>query len=644
MPSPFLTKTDFKTAADCRTKLFYRKRGYPTNLEENDYLRFLADGGFMIEFIAKARFPSGIDLVEERDPVAAFESTRRLLAAGDVVLFEAAATVGKFHVRADILEKVGDVLNLIEVKSSSIEDDEDDATSPFLTKKGTIISRWMEYLMDVAFQAHVLQLAFPKLTVRPHLCVVNKAQVVGAAETLGNFRLAKDAKNPKSRPEIYYTGDAAKLRGSRLLSIRSTQQEVDSIMPEVIRKADALAALLPEQGPVRVQEDIAQLYRYCRKCEFRNPEKIRSGFHECWGKLAESPCHILELHRVGQIGSVKVADPVPPLLRRGSASYLDLSISELGNEGSYQARRLMQWQSMRAGGTEHLPRELKAALAEHENMPGFPLHFVDFEACDLSLPHHVGLRPYERVAFQWSCHTISADGSLSHREWLNTAREFPNFDFVRTLAECIGDKGTVYVWSPYEQTTLKKILQQTREWTAKGDGNELPGAEALDQNKLGQLAKWIDTLLGPDDATGKRHSARIRDLHKLASEYYFHPRMGGRTSIKVVLPAVWESNDKLRQHPWFVDYQAVTADGKPIDPYKSLPPLPFGDDDGGDDVVTEGTGAIRVYQDLIFSDDSSAQDAANRRQLLLQYCRLDTAAMVMIWMHWTGRFEIKATK
>jgi hypothetical protein len=26
----------------------------------------------------------------------------------------------------------------------------------------------------------------------------------------------------------------------------------------------------------------------------------------------------------------------------------------------------------------------------------------------------------------------------------------------------------------------------------------------------------------------------------------------------------------------------------------------------------------------------------NREQLLLQYCELDTAAMVMIWAHWTG--------
>jgi hypothetical protein len=30
------------------------------------------------------------------------------------------------------------------------------------------------------------------------------------------------------------------------------------------------------------------------------------------------------------------------------------------------------------------------------------------------------------------------------------------------------------------------------------------------------------------------------------------------------------------------------------------------------------------------------EHTANRRQLLEQYCRLDTAAMLMIWRHWRG--------
>jgi hypothetical protein len=43
MASPYLTKTDFKSAFHCATKLNYRKRGYPTTLDDNDYLKFLTD-------------------------------------------------------------------------------------------------------------------------------------------------------------------------------------------------------------------------------------------------------------------------------------------------------------------------------------------------------------------------------------------------------------------------------------------------------------------------------------------------------------------------------------------------------------------------------------------------------------------------
>ena len=112
------------------------------------------------------------------------------------------------------------------------------------------------------------------------------------------------------------------------------------------------------------------------------------------------------------------------------------------------------------------------------------------------------------------------------------------------------------------------------------------------------------------------------------------PRDDGRTSIKVVLPAVWRSSAALRTHPWFAAYLQLDAQGCPLDPYKALPPLPLGEADGDDDAITDGTGAIRVYQDLIFRHEADPQFRENRRRLLLQYCELDTAAIVMIWRHW----------
>jgi len=45
MPGPnLLTKSDFLLAQTCPTKLYYRKCGYPSWLEEDEYLRPLSLG------------------------------------------------------------------------------------------------------------------------------------------------------------------------------------------------------------------------------------------------------------------------------------------------------------------------------------------------------------------------------------------------------------------------------------------------------------------------------------------------------------------------------------------------------------------------------------------------------------------------
>ncbi len=632
MSSPYITKSDFKACLDCRTKLYYRKNRYPSNLDNNEYLQFLADGGFMVEFLAKAQFPGGIDLTAERDPAGAFDQTKALLSAGDVTLFEGAALAGKYHVRTDILKRTGDMLQLIEIKSSSLGDDNDPLT-PFLTAKGAIHSQWRETLLDVAFQTHVLRLAFPQFRVEPVLCLLDKTATATTAETLDRFTLTKDPSNPRARPRINYRGDVATLRGSKLVCFRPVETEVNMLMPEVARRAEALADLLTSSGVTRVQEDIADRYRQCRTCEYRIAGEIKDGFRACWGKLAEASPHILDLYRVGQI-TTREPDPVPALLRRGSASMLDLTEGELGAPGTLRERRFMQWHAMRAGGVEKLPAELKSELSGHQIEPGWPLHFVDFEACDIALPHHAGLHPYERVAFQWSCHSIGHDGKLTHAEWLNSGREFPNFAFARTLRERLGDHGTVYVWSPYEQATLKRVLQQLTEWISRDIAEAARLAGLPNKAAVEELADWIERLLGPEDEKGGRHSSRIKDLHDLARRYYFHPHMGGRTSIKVVLPAVWESDERLWRVPEFREYYREDEHGKPMDPYKVLPAIPLDGDAASEDAVREGTGAIRVYQDMIFSRTTTPELLAARRQLLLQYCRLDTAAMVMIWMRW----------
>jgi hypothetical protein len=76
-----------------------------------------------------------------------------------------------------------------------------------------------------------------------------------------------------------------------------------------------------------------------------------------------------------------------------------------------------------------------------------------------------------------------------------------------------------------------------------------------------------------------------------------------------------------------------------INPYDTLAALPFGNPDEGEgdteNVVTEGTGAVRAYQEMLYGVSRNDDSTKERwRRLLLQYCELDTAAMVMVWTHW----------
>ena len=73
----YLSKSDFKVARTCATKLYYKKLGYPSVRDDDESLRFLADGGYMIEAIAKLLHPEGVEIGFEGKLRA--EGGRRLL-------------------------------------------------------------------------------------------------------------------------------------------------------------------------------------------------------------------------------------------------------------------------------------------------------------------------------------------------------------------------------------------------------------------------------------------------------------------------------------------------------------------------------------------------------------------------------------
>jgi Domain of unknown function(DUF2779) len=601
-----LSKSDFKVARTCGTKLYYRKQRYPSKFDDDPYLEFLADGGYMVETIAKLLFPKGKEIGFDSGDEAV-SLTREALKQENVTLFEATFLFGQLLARVDILEKRGNFIRLIEVKAKGFRP-RPDGFSPFRGERGGIISKWQPYLEDVAFQTHIVRNLYPNAQVTPFLCLVDKTKTCNAETSFDKFKVTPREKQKGekvfSRPEVVFVGSIEALRKDPFVSVVEVNNEVDELMPTVRESAAIFAATLTGAAPARIQPKLGV---QCKKCEYRLEDAEKSGFKECWGKFADVSPHLLDFYRVDVLG--KKGQVAADMIAQGRCSVRDVNPKDLREKvGERQAIQLQGTLKNAEFISPQLPTILEGCK--------YPLHFVDFEACRTAVPYHAGMHPYEQVAFQWSCHTIPTPGAeVSHQEWINIEESYPNFEFARSLKKVVNGSGTVFVWSHFEKTALRDVRRQLVQY----------GQTDHD------LATWLDNITSD-------HGPLV-DLYELAKEHYFHPRMAGSLSIKYVLPAVWFQSAKVRNHPWFSQY-VREKDGRLLEPYQALDPLPFGDDaieDEGE-AVREGTGAIRTYQEMMYGLRRSDGAFRNvQKQLLLNYCKLDTAAMVMIWMHWTGK-------
>lgn len=143
-------------------KLFYTK--YPDQKDEDSFLKILKEEGLQVGELAKNYFPEAC-LVESMNYPEALEHTGALLARNSVSIFEAAVKFEDFFVRIDILNKKNNNLELIEVKSKSYREGDE---NKFHT------TTWKECLYDVAFQKYVLQLAYPNYSVNAYLMLVDE--------------------------------------------------------------------------------------------------------------------------------------------------------------------------------------------------------------------------------------------------------------------------------------------------------------------------------------------------------------------------------------------------------------------------------------------------------------------------------------
>ena len=609
-PPRTLSKSDFALARTCDAKLYFRENRYPDNGESDPYLRLLREGSYMVEALATAKHEGGILLEYGRNPIEDFARTREYLSRDNVTLFQATLLWKRRLARVDILEKKGNVVRLIEVKAKSIDGAEhlanlrDGGVGALRStrKPHGVMSDWCPKVEDVAYQVLILERVLPGVTVQPFLVLVDKSKRSVLDNLPRLFEIVRhEGREGKERIHTArFIGDPEQLAALDLLTEVDVSAEVALVHDEV----EAAAARYETILDAAFDPALAVRGAKCRDCEFKLDEgAAMSGFAYCWGDLARVVPHVLELQNVSTVKDANGSPLVESLFKAGKASLFDipeaLLVKRDGTIGPQAERQLRQIRHTRSGET-WLGPELRAKI---ERLT-YPLHFIDFEVTRLALPYHARMRPYGQVVFQWSCHAVASPGAApSHAEWLNTADVWPNKSFVLALREAIGDTATVLSWSPFEGGRLKEIDRELVNFDASNP----------------EMGAWIANVV----------NNRIVDIHDWAKNDFFHSGMRGRTSIKVVLDALWKADAAMRDQ--FVAWTGLEATALE-DPYHALQPLEI---NGVRQDVREGTGAIRAYEAMMYGAEKNDEAAKSAwRKLLLEYCKLDTLSMVLIFEYW----------
>ena len=621
----YLSKSDFQLASSCTKKLVYKKACYPTSNDCNEFMKMLAQGGYLVGKMATLLYPEGIEIDGKTD--YCIEQTKELMQRENVVLFEPAILSGQKLVRVDILVKKGNHLHLIEVKAKSHHSEENSADAEKKLKK---------YIEDVAYQYLVLKEAFPDYTIQCSLLMPDKAKRTTIDELAGWFSIEKkdkvsdrevdelpaQQKPSTDKPSVIFKCHnhpqkveyINRLAEEGILEYFDVTTKVISIQTEITQRAERFLHVLNEG----IRETDFQISKNCKYCEFNSPNELINGFKECWGELAEKEHHIFDLYYGGSIGHYKTGFYFDELIAEGKTNLFDIDLERLQNKkGDLTYRGIRQ--TIQINNTKSNTEWISPGLATEISGFSYPLHFIDFETYTGAIPHYKGMRPFETIAFQWSCHTIKSPGSPPvHSEWIHTGpmfpdpSTFPNFEFAKSLMKQIGYEGTPLMWASHENTVLRTIQGQMEIFRIEDEA----------------LKNWLANITSDDNREG-----RLVDMNKMTREHYFHPFMKGRTSIKKVLPAIWSNHSYLHEIDHFKQYSPETFISGVLDPYDSLASN-ISENELEDEVVNDGTAAMRAYHRICFDETLTTAQKDELRFQLLQYCKLDTMAMVIIAHHW----------
>jgi len=102
----------------------------------------------------------------------------------------------------------------------------------------------------------------------------------------------------------------------------------------------------------------------------------------------------------------------------------------------------------------------------------YPIYYLDFETINPSIPKFDGMRPYQRIPFQFSLHVQDkGGGKVKHIGFLSEGVEDPRLAFLQALKDGLGDSGSVLVWNQsFEKGVIKECCEAFPEFEEWGEG------------------------------------------------------------------------------------------------------------------------------------------------------------------------------
>jgi hypothetical protein len=138
----------------------------------------------------------------------------------------------------------------------------------------------------------------------------------------------------------------------------------------------------------------------------------------------------------------------------------------------------------------------------------YPIYYLDFETINPAIPKFDGMKPYQRITFQFSLHIQKEEGGdVEHVSFLGDGTDDPRPKFMQALRDNLGGKGSILV---YNQAFEKGVMNESA-------------------TAFPEFREWYDENIFP----------RIKDLWDVFRNFhYYDSRQCGPASIKYVLPVL----------------------------------------------------------------------------------------------------------